>query len=303
MVEQDLRALWVLSRVAALGSFAAAARELQLTRAAVSRLIGQTEKRLGVRLAERSTRQVLLTERALELVQAVGPALETVGAALQSLGEADTGLRGPIRLTCSHTLGQHLLMPDLAAFAQAHPAVKLELVWSDRIEDLIGQRIDIAVRLGDLPDSNLVARSVGRIRLALVAAPGLLRQHKRPRRPTDLAAWPCIAQRPPGMSQVRSWRFRTPEGPEHLQLSQPVAEVNSLEAAHALCLAGLGLAVLPAYLVVDDLATGHLTTVLPDQLDAGPPVHVCTTRRNLLPQRVQALLGIMQTGLSQRLRA
>ncbi len=303
MNEQDLRTLWVLSRVAQHGSFAAAARELGLTRAAVSRLVAQSERRLGVRLAERSTRQVVLSEAALHLVEAVQPALHTLQAALTALPEAHHALRGPVRLACSHALGQHLVLPLLQHFLRAHPGVKLELLWSDRVEDLVGQRVDVAVRLGDLPDSTLVARPVGRVALALVGAPSLFEGRRPPRRVAELAAWPHLVLRPPGVSEARPWRFVTPTGREHFRPRAPVAELSALESAVALCREGFGLAMLPRYLVAEHLAVGRLRALLASQVAEGPAVHVCTTQRELLPQRVQVLLATLVPGLKAALAA
>lgn len=297
MNEQDLRTLWVLSRVAESGSFAAAGRELGLTRAAVSRLVAQTEARLGVRLAQRSTRQVVLSERARQLVEAARPALATLSAALAALAEDDAELRGPLRLACSYALGQHGVLPLLAGFAQRHPRVQLELLWSDRVEDLIGQRIDVAIRLGELPDSSLVARPLGRVALALCAAPGLLAQRRAPRRPEDLRAWPQIALRPPGVRERRPWRFLAAQGREVLELHAPRVETNSIEAAAQMCRDGVGLAMLPRYLVQEDLRAGRLRALLASQVAEGPPVHLCTAQRELLPARVQALIEHLLVGL------
>lgn len=301
MNDHDLRALWVLSRVAAHGSFAGAARELGQTRAGVSRLIAQTEARLGLRLAQRSTRQVVLTEQAQQLVDAVQPALATLSAALAALPEAGAELRGPLRIACSHVLGQTLLLPLLQDFVSEHPGVKLELLWSDRVEDLIGQRIDIAVRLGELPDSSLVARPVGRVELALVGAPSLLKGRRAPRSIADLAHWPAIVLRPPGVTEPRPWRFVSALGQETYNPSAPRAEVSAIETGVALCRAGLGLTMLPRYAIAEDLRARRLKLLMPDQIGPGPAVHVCTTQRELLPLRVKKLIEVLVPGLRKAL--
>lgn len=303
MHESDLRTLWVLSRVAELGSFAAAGRELGLTRAAVSRLVAQSEARLGVRLAARSTRQVVLSERALALVQAAQPALATLAAAVAGLADDEGALRGPLRIGCSHVLGRAVLLPALTPFLREHPALRLELQLSDAVEDLLAQRLDLSVRLGPLPDSSLVARPVGHVPLALVGSPALLAQHPKPRAPAELQAWPAIGIRPPSAPARRPWRFATPKGEWVMPLAQPVAEVNTMEAAADLALAGLGLAMLPRYLVAEALADGRLQALLPQHMAQGPAVHVCTTQRELLPERVKRLLPVLVPALKARLRA
>lgn len=302
MHEQDLRTLWVLNRVAALGSFAAAGRELGLTRAAVSRLIAQSERRLGVRLAHRSTRQVQLTERARALVAASHGALATLGAAVAALGEDEAALRGPLRIGCSHALGRHVLMPALWPFLREHPGVRLDLQLSDGVEDLLAQRLDLTVRLGPLPDSSLVARPVGHIPLLLVGQPALIARFATPREPADLKAWPAIALKPPSAPTRRPWRFSSPGGELVMPLEAPAAEVNSPDAAADMARAGLGLALLPRYLVREDLASGRLQAVLPDHMTEGPAVHVCTTQRDLLPERVRQLLLVLVPALQAALR-
>lgn len=303
MHEQDLRTLWVLNRVEALGSFAAAGRELGLTRAAVSRLIAQSERRLGVRLAHRSTRQVQLTERARALVLASQGALATLGAAVAALGEDETALRGPLRIGCSHALGRHVLGPALWPFLRQHPGVRLDLQLSDSLEDLLAQRLDLSVRLGPLPDSNLIARPVGQIPLLLVGQPALIARFTPPREPADLAGWPAIALKPPSAPVRRPWRFSVGGRELVMPLDAPAAEVNSPDAAADMARAGLGLALLPRYLVRDDLASGRLQAVLPEHMADGPAVHVCTTQRDLLPQRVSELLRSLVPALREALRA
>lgn len=303
MHESDLRTLWVLSRVAASGSFAAAGRDLGLTRAAVSRLVAQSEARLGVRLASRNTRQVVLTERALALVQAAQPALATLAAAVAGLAEDEGALRGPLRIGCSHTLGRSVLLPALTPFLREHPALRLELQLSDAVEDLLAKRLDLSVRVGALPDSSLVARTVGFVPLALVGHPALIAQRPKPKTPAELVGWPAIAVHPPSATGRRPWRFATPKGQLVMPLLQPVAEVNTLEAAADLAKAGLGLAMLPRYLVNDDLAAGRLEALLVQHIAQGPAVHVCTTQRELLPERVKRLLPILLAGLKDALRA
>lgn len=301
MHEQDLRTLWVLNRVEALGSFAAAGRELGLTRAAVSRLIAQSERRLGVRLAHRSTRQVLLTERARALVAASQGALATLGAAVAALGEDEGALRGPLRIGCSHALGRHVLMPALWPFLRQHPGVRLDLQLSDGLEDLLAQRLDLTVRLGPLPDSSLVARPVGHVALLLVASPEVVARFAPPQAPGDLRAWPAIALKPPSAPVRRPWRFATAAGEVVMPLDEPAAEVNSPDAGLDMARAGLGLAMLPRYLVREDVAAGRLQAVLPQHMVQGPAVHVCTTQRDLLPERVSRLLQVLVPTLREAL--
>lgn len=302
MNEHDLRTLWVLNRVEALGSFAAAGRELGLTRAAVSRLIAQSERRLGVRLAHRSTRQVQLTERARALVAASHGALATLGAAIAALGEDESALRGPIRIGCSHALGRHVLLPALWPFLRQHPGVRLDLQLSDGLEDLLAQRLDLTVRLGPLPDSSLVARPVGHIPLLLVGQPALIARFPPPLAPADLQGWPAIALKPPSAATRRPWRFTTGAGDLVMPLDAPAAEVNSPDAAADMARAGLGLALLPRYLVQEDITSGRLQAVLPGHMAQGPAVHVCTTQRDLLPERVRQLLLALVPALRETLQ-
>jgi DNA-binding transcriptional LysR family regulator len=303
MDERDLRTLLTLQAVARHGGFAAAARELGSTRAAVSRVIGEAEQRIGVRLCHRTTRRVTLTEAAASLLAEVGPGLEAVAAAWSALPDREGAYRGRIRLSSSHAFARAHVLPVVTRFLAQHPGVQVELRLQDVIDDLVARSLDIAVRLGPLPDSSLVARKAGRVAVVLVAAPALLAGARKPRNLQEAQAWPVVAFQPPSASQPRSWKVQGDDGPVVHEVREARVQADSIEGVVDLLRAGVGLGLAPRYLVAQDLAAGRLVQLLPRLAFTGPEVHVCSAHRALLPQRVKALIDLLVRELKAGLAA
>jgi DNA-binding transcriptional LysR family regulator len=286
----DLHSLEVLVAVQRLGSFAAAAREMKLTRAAIARTVARLEKEVGVRLCQRTTRRVVLTEQGNQLAHRVANGLRSISEALAVAHEDLESLSGSVRLTVSHAFGRYLILPWLTEFLQRHPAVHVEMALTEQMEDLWARSIDLAVRIGPLAPSPLIARHVGNLRLSLVAGRELVERLGRPQDVSELSNWPVIAFRIPGTSTRYPWTFHrgdtlTPFVPE-----KPVVEVDSVEAARDLALAQTGIALLPDYLVHQDIDNGVLIRLLPDLVAEGPEVHLCYSEREFMPQRVKVML-------------
>jgi DNA-binding transcriptional LysR family regulator len=286
----DLRALQVLLTVANEGGFAPAARRLGVTRAAVSRSIAVLERRLGTRLARRTTRKVVLTESALALVDRCRGPVSSIRDAFDVARERDDALAGLVRVAGPAAFGRDVLAPLLLEFRERHPSVSLDLRMSDGLEDLVTQPIDVTVRLGPLPDTSLVARRVGALPLVLVAAPSVLRAHGRPKLPADLRGMPAVAFRVPRSKERYPWAFevsgaRTLVTPEHAAV-----ESDAIDTVAALVRAGAGVGLVPRHLVAADLARGALVALLPSLVAEGPLVSVCHMERRLMPRRVRALI-------------
>ena len=300
MKEAHLDTLLTLLVVSRTGSFAAAARELDTTRARISRQIAATERQLNIRLCHRSTRQVVLTDAAQALVRDLERPLAEVSAALAALSEGEGELQGLVRLSVSHAFGRRYIAPLVARFMAQHPRVRIQLHLRDSIESLVGQAIDLAIRIGELPQSEMIARSLGDIQVALVGAPGLL-QGGEPHSLADLPRFPAIAYRPLTLREPRTWHFRVQGQQQVYKLVDYQIEVDSLEGAADLARAGIGLAMLPLHLVEGDLASGRLRRVLPGYSCLGPPIHLCYARRDLVPARVRALIDFLLAELGGRL--
>ncbi|MEM8582506.1 MAG: LysR family transcriptional regulator, partial [Pseudomonadota bacterium] len=169
-----IRALRVAVAIADRGSFAAAGRHLNLPRAAISRIIGQLEDRTGARLFRRNTRKVVATDAGEHLIAAARRALAEIDGALEPASAQDTALTGQVRLSVSHAFGRHFVLPTVGRFRAEHPGVLVEMLLQDRLDDMIAEDIDFTIRLGPLPESDLVVRRLGAFRSGLAAAPALL---------------------------------------------------------------------------------------------------------------------------------
>ncbi|MDX2170030.1 MAG: LysR family transcriptional regulator [Deltaproteobacteria bacterium] len=251
--------LLVFASVAELGSFSAAAQALGLSKSAVSKQVSQLETRLGARLLQRTTRRLSLTEAGRALLargQRVAAELDGVEA---DLGAAVGPPRGLLRLSAPMSFGQRHVAPRLPAFLAAYPGVQVELDLTDRVVDLIGERFDAAVRVGRLPDSTLVARRLAPARRVVCAAPAYLATHGVPRTPAALRQHACLDYT--YLAAPGGWPFASGGRTRRVAVQGPLSSNNG-EALREAALAGLGIALLPTFIVGDDLRAGRLRALL-----------------------------------------
>lgn len=298
----ELRALHVLLSVHREGGFAPAARELHVTRAAVSRSIAQLEAKLGVRLARRTTRQVVLTDAALALVDRAQAPLEMLSEAMEKARDQGRALAGPVQLAGPVAFGRDVIAPRVAAFCAAHPDVRVSLRLDDAIDDLVARPIDVAVRLGPLPTTSLVARRVGVLPVVLAATPALLAAHGSPRSVAELEELPAIAFRVAATARRLPWPFVTGKRQRLFEPTRVVVECDAIDGVAALVRASAGVGLVPRHLAQDDLDAGRLVSLLPKQLGAGPTVSVCYAAREHVPARVRALVDTLVRTLPDALR-
>ena len=296
----DLRALQVLLTVEREGGFAPAARNLGVTRAAVSRSVARLERRLHTRLARRTTRKVVLTEAALALVERCRAPLGSIGDALEVAREREDELAGLVRIAGSTAFGRDVLVPLLLRFRGANPAVTLDLRMSDRLDDLVSDPIDVTVRLGALPETSLVARTVGALPLVLAATPTLVRAHGLPTSLDDVARMPAVAFRVPGSAERYPWSFDVRGERALVTPSRVAIESDSIDAVAALVRAGAGIALVPRHVVERDIDAGTLVALLPDLVAEGPAVSVCYAGKKLVPRRVRAVIDHLVEALPAR---
>jgi DNA-binding transcriptional LysR family regulator len=276
-----LGALGILVRVVETGSFSAVARERELSQAAVARQVSQLEDHFGVRLFHRTTRKLSLTddgETLLGLARPVLDGVETLEAALGQNSAAPVGLvRVGVTVTASRFLAQRL--PALLA---DHPGLKVELVVHDRFGDMIEDRLDLAVRLGEVTDASLVVRRSGMALLVVVAAPSYIERKGSPTAPADLASHTCIVHDVgPGSN---AWTFVTSEGSEQFHVSGGFL-ANDVSAVRVAARSGYGIALLPLFEVLDELRSGMLVRVLSEFPAPSIPLSlVYPSRRHLAPR-------------------
>ncbi|MBF0155316.1 MAG: LysR family transcriptional regulator [Magnetococcales bacterium] len=266
-------------RVVESGSFAAAARKSGLSRSAVSKYIETLESHLGVRLINRTTRQLHLTTEGELYYPYCRRILEDVDEAEQSVSHLHATPRGLLRVSAPVSFGTRYLAPATADFLLKYPGIELDLVLNDRFVDLIEEGFDLAVRIGTLEDSTLMARRLTTTRLIPCASPTYLAKHGKPTTPADLTRHVCLLYSYTASPNV--WRFRH-QGEEHsVRITGPL-RANNGEALCAAARAGLGVALLPGFLVDEELRLGVLEPLLTDYSLPTIGIHaVCPSNRHL----------------------
>jgi len=284
MGEMDILRTFVTA--ARLGSFAGAARQLNLSPAMVGRRIQALEAQYQLKLIERTTRSQRVTEQGLQFLDRAEAVLE----AAEALSEcSETGsLAGRIRLTAPTTLGARRIPPIIARFTDAHPGVVFEMNLSDRRVDLVTEGFDLAIRVGELPASSLVARRIGTYGFALVASPDFIGRHGAIGQPDDLTRFRCIINL--NLVPRNRWVFIDPQGGRRMVEVSGAIEVDSGEAQRLLAMDGAGIAYLPVSLVGEDIAAGRLVSLLPDWPLPTLPIHTVHPSRHLVPRRVRAFI-------------
>jgi DNA-binding transcriptional LysR family regulator len=259
-----LRELTAFVRASETGSFSRVARELGVSQASISRMVASLEARLGVKLLLRTTRRVAPTDTGLVFLQRARQILGDLDDAENAARGADS-LRGTLRVALSGAFGIREVIPRLPGFVAQHPKLGIELLMSDRTEDLIAEGADIALRLGPLADSGFGARLLGKAPRVAVASPTYLARRGTPHSPTDLARHDCILG--PGLSGRTGWSF-TRSGRTTFATVEGPMKVSSADGVVACAKAGLGIALASRWMCRAELEAGELVAILSNyQLD------------------------------------
>ncbi|MEJ0016221.1 MAG: LysR family transcriptional regulator [Acetobacteraceae bacterium] len=276
-----LGSLRAFIRVTETGSFSAVSREMHVSQSAVTRLVAQLEQHFGVRLLHRTTRRLSLTDDGQALLTHARHVLESAEEMELALGRQSGAPRGLVRLGTS-VAGGLFLSTRLPALLARYPGLSVELVMRDQPSDMIEERLDLAFRSGEIADASLVARRVGYLGRAVVAAPVYLERHGAPAVPDDLASHTCLIH--DATADPELWRFTGPEGPISVRVSGAFI-ANDSEAVRRAARAGHGIALLPEIQLIDDLRAGRLFRLLEDYPSQRSPVHIVyPSRRNLAPR-------------------
>ena len=258
----DLNDLAIFAKVAELNGISTAARALRMQKSTVSRRVAALESELGVRLLERTTRAVRLTEVGEIYFGHCRRIVEEATSARESVARMLEEPRGSLRIGASVAIGQYLLAPHLAGFMARYPEIEIEVQLDNRRVDLIRESYDVVVRVGRLSDSTLISKPLGEDHAVLVAAPDYLEQHGTPETPTDLKKHRFLAMT--NTPQFDLWELIGPDGQREAISIGTHAVLNDLTMIRRLALDGSGVARLPRYLCGDDLEkTGALVQVLP----------------------------------------
>ena len=294
-----LSAMALLVKVAELGSMSAAARALNMPLTTVSRQIGELENTLGVRLMIRTTRRLTLTDAGVDYVAAARRILEEVeNAERRAAGEYQEP-KGELVLSAPTMFGRQHVLPVVTDFLARYPQIRVRLLLSDRNADLVGDHIDLAVRIATLPDSGMVATRLGEMRIVTCAHPALLEKHGIPERPRELAALPIIRIESP--MPYRGWRFNAEEAEDRLVALQPVLSLTTPESAADAARLGAGVARLLHYQAIDGLARGELKLLLQAMEPEPAPVHLMYTSRDLAPLKLRKFIDFAAPALRRAL--
>jgi DNA-binding transcriptional LysR family regulator len=277
--------LEVLVRVVETGSFSAVARERSLTQAAVARQIAQLEEHFGVRLFHRTTRKLSLTDDGQMLLGLARPVLDGVDGMEAALGRQRASPVGLVRVGVTVT-GSRFLAQRLPTLLADHPGLKVELLVSDRFGDMIEDRVDLAVRLGEVTDASLVVRRSGTASFVVVAAPSYIERKGRASTPADLASHTCIVHDVGPGSNV--WTFVPPAGSQQFHVSGGFL-ANDVSAVRVAARSGYGIAMLPLLEVLDDLHSGALVCILSEFPAPSIPVSLVYPSRRLLAPRTRVV--------------
>ena len=283
------RELTAFITVADTGAFNAAARRLNASPPAVTRLINGLEERLGVQLFTRTTRQVALTEAGERLVSDASRILAELEAAEASAAGAHDAPQGVLRLTAPLQFGQRYIAPILRDFLDTYPAVTADALFLDRVVDIIGEGLDVAVRIGELPDSSLTVRKVGTVRRVTVAAPTYLERHGRPGTPLDLTRHRLIFHS--GTGAARAWEYAAAGRSETVRLA-PALSTNTIQAALDAAVAGFGIARLISYQVAHEMDSGALVEVIAEHEDREMPIHLVHSEGRRPAAKIRAFIDM-----------
>jgi DNA-binding transcriptional LysR family regulator len=284
-----LEAMSLLIETVECGSMSAAGRKLAMPVATLSRKLSDLEAHLGVRLLTRSTRRLELTEAGQEYVASSRLILEQVGELERAVAGEYLAPRGELLLTAPLSFGRRHVLPMVNDFLAQHADISVRLALSDEHLDLIGQRVDLAVRIGRLSDSQLIARRTGVMPWVVVASPELLARTGEPRTPDDLADLPCVGI--DFINLAASWRFRVPgAGADHNVPVRCRLAVSNGEGAVDAAIAGVGLTQTLLYQAAPAIARGRLKVVLGGYAAAPLPVSIVYTGRGRMPLKTRSFL-------------
>ncbi|MCM5570942.1 LysR family transcriptional regulator [Burkholderiaceae bacterium FT117] len=284
-----LQPLLAFSETAKHGGFAAAARELGTSPSALAKAVGRLEASLGLRLFHRSTRQVTLTEDGERLFQRCQRVLAELDELQTEAAGARAAPSGTLRIDMPVVYGRKVILPVLAELVRRHPALTLDVRLSDAFADLVQEGLDVAIRIGELPDSSLVARRFASQQLILVASPAYLRERGTPGTLDELAAHRQILFRLPGRGRIRPRQFSVDGRTVTLHPSEGL-RFDDGDAMVQAAVLGMGVLQVPDYMAVDELAAGRLVELLPGHRPPPMPIHAVVPANRLVPARVRVLL-------------
>ncbi len=283
--EFDLNEMAIFVHVVEAGSFTGAARNLGLPKSTVSRKITQLEERLGVRLIQRTTRSLRLTDTGNAYYGHCSRILSEIEEANIAVTQMQTTPTGTLRITAPVLFGSTVLSSLISEFMDLHPQLNIDLVLSDQMLDLVQEGIDIAFRIGQLEDSSLIGRYLGDVRAVMCASPEYLRRFGTPHHPDDLSNHRLITA-----SRWLQWNMEGPGGEEINIPVKPKLQANDFASLYALALSGSGVTPLPALIAAPAIQAGELVPVLADYPFEASPIHALYPSNRHLSAKVRSFV-------------
>ncbi|MEZ2574738.1 MULTISPECIES: LysR substrate-binding domain-containing protein [Buttiauxella] len=295
-MSEQLKGISVFVTAVEAGSFALAAQRLHLSRSAVGKTVSQLEQRLGVRLFQRTTRSVTLTDDGALFYEHCLRALAEINTAETLLENGKQSVSGRLRVSMPVLYGRMCIAPLLAEFASQHPNLSMDLLFSDKVSDLVEDGLDLAIRNGKLPDSSgLVARKIGEHRMMICASPRYLLQHGEPQTIDDLSHYEVFNYINTGVPH--RWVINADGGKKSEFIPKARVLMDDLEAIADAAIAGLGIALLPCWLIEEELQNGKLVRILREDLDNVYESHAVWLQTSHLPLKVRLAVDMLVSKL------
>lgn len=293
---EDLTSLHIFERIVATGSLSAAARELGLTLTMVSKRLATLEKNAAIRLLNRSTRRLSLTDEGNIFYQQCIHILSAINEAESSILSMDGKITGILKLSAPHGFGYRYVVPALALFRQKHPELKIHLSLSDEVVDLISGRYDLAIRIGKLTDSRLYSKTLATNYRLLCASPDYLQRHGTPTTLEDLHHHSCIII---GQTPVAYWHFDQKRHEQTLKINASIM-CDDGRAAQELAIHGAGIVLKAYWDIKEDLETGRLVQVLPHIATESTPLNAVYLHNELMANRTLSFIDFLKDYLAER---
>jgi DNA-binding transcriptional LysR family regulator len=292
--ERVLNGMSIMAAIVRSGSFAAAGKALNMSQSGVSRSITRLEARLGIRLFERTTRSVSLTDEGRRLHEQVLPLLAGLEEAASSAAQGKTAVRGRLRVNIHQFFSQLILGPQLRSFLRKYPDLQVELITRDQMGDMVSEGFDLAIRFGEPRPSTLVARKLLDTRILTVAAPAYLKQYGHPKTPEDLRGGKHVMIDFLDSETGRPFDWIFQQGRKEIQVAtESHLLLNDVATMHAVCLAGYGIAQMMELGIEHLLASGRLINLFPDWGDERFPLYAFYPSKQYLPGKTRAFLDFI----------
>ena len=286
-----LTSMRVFSKVAKAGSFAAAAKELGLSRAMATKHVMQLENGLGIRLLNRTTRNLNLTEVGSVYLERCLQILDDMEEMELAVTRLQTEPRGVLKVTATPFFGSYHLAPAISAYMEVYPDVHVDLTLQSSYADLIEEGFDLAIHLDELQDSSLIARSLGTSQRVVCGAPRYFKMHGVPKTPEDLRKHNCLVN--PSLAPRDQWQFNIPGGETSVIKVSGNLQANVADALRIAALSGLGLVILPTYMVGQDIRKNRLHAVLTEYVPAPLEIHAIYPHRKHLSAKVRTFVDFL----------